>query len=161
MPIISVNLILENCRDNTKNKITLEQDNDNPIIVQRKEEYTLIIGLKRDNNTKFLKAHCPMFSKGKDESWFLVLGDVKNKELLALKRASGVNNQQKYHRLQFTISDQLGKFINLYNAFFRLFKIINMVIKNLLGPMKLTFYLVSDCYIGLDQQYSISLHVIS
>lgn len=54
-----------------------------------------------------------MFLKGKDESWFLVLGDIRNKELWALKRVSGINSQQKYHQLQFTTPDCLGKLINL------------------------------------------------
>ncbi|KYQ56449.1 Activating signal cointegrator 1 complex subunit 3 [Trachymyrmex zeteki] len=136
MPIISVDLMLENSWDINveKRKIMLKANNDDSITVRRNEEYTLTIGLKRMNNSKTLKAHCPMFLKGKDESWFLILGDIPNKELWALKRVSGINNQQRYHQLQFTAP-------------------------NSLGTAKLTFYLISDCYIGLDQQYSICLDV--
>lgn len=55
-----------------------------------------------------------MFLKGKDESWFLILGDIQNRELWALKRVSGINSQQKYHQLQFTAPNSLGKRINLF-----------------------------------------------
>jgi len=111
MPIISVDLMLENSWDiNIENrKIMLKSNNDDFIAVRRNEEYTLTIGLKRMNNSKVLKAYCPMFLKGKDESWFLILGDIQNKELWALKRVSGINNQQKYHQLQFTAPNSLGK----------------------------------------------------
>lgn len=136
MPIISVDLMLESSWsiDAEKKKITLKPNNVDSMIVRRNEEYTLIVGLKRLNASKNLKAHCPMFLKGKDESWFLVLGDIQNKELWALKRVSGINSQQRYHQLQFTAPNSLGK-------------------------TKLTFYLISDCYIGLDQQYDIYLNV--
>lgn len=116
MPIISVDLMLESSWniDAGKKKIILKDNNFDSMIVQRNEEYTLIIGLKRLNNSKTLKAHCPMFLKGKDESWFLILGDIQNKELWALKRVSGVNSQQRYHQLQFTAPNNLGKFVTLY-----------------------------------------------
>ncbi|XP_011865347.1 PREDICTED: activating signal cointegrator 1 complex subunit 3 [Vollenhovia emeryi] len=133
MPIISVDLTLESSW-NVETRTTLELDGDDSVAVRRNEEYTLTIGLKRTNYSKTLKAHCPMFLKGKDESWFLLVGDIQNRELWALKRVSGINSQQKYHQLQFTTPDKLG-------------------------PTKLTFYLISDCYMGLDQQYSICLDV--
>lgn len=114
--MISVDLILENSWDetNVEKKIMLKPDNDDFVTVRRNEEYTLTIGLKRLNNSKTSKVHCPMFLKGKDESWFLVLGDIQNRELWALKRVSGIKNQQKYHQLQFTSPDSLGKLINFF-----------------------------------------------
>lgn len=96
-----------------KRKITLTHNDDDYILVQSDTEYTLNIGLKRIYHSRTLKAHCPMFQKGKDESWFLILGDVHNKELLALKRVSGVNSQHRYHQLQFTTPRHLGKFIHV------------------------------------------------
>lgn len=113
LPIISVDLILESSCVSVENvnveKIMLKPNNDNSVAVQRNKEYTLTIRLKRMNNSKSLKAHCPMFLKGKDESWFLILGDIQNRELWALKRVSGINSQQKYHQLQFTAPNSLGK----------------------------------------------------
>ncbi|KMQ96180.1 activating signal cointegrator 1 complex subunit 3 [Lasius niger] len=135
MPMISVDLMLESPDfDAGKKKIILKKNNVDSVIVRPNEEYTLTVGLRRINNSKTLKAHSPMFLKGKDESWFLILGDIQNKELWALKRVSGINSQQRYHQLQFTTPSSLGM-------------------------TKLTFYLISDCYMGLDEQYNINLNV--
>jgi len=109
MPIISINLMLEGSGDTKQKRIKLKENNSNPLVVQQNEQYTLTIGLKRMNHSKMLKAHCPMFLKGKDESWFLILGNIRTKELWALKRVSGVNSQQRYHQLQFTTPNFLGK----------------------------------------------------
>ncbi|XP_014472478.1 PREDICTED: activating signal cointegrator 1 complex subunit 3 [Dinoponera quadriceps] len=138
MPVISVDLTLESMTHNevSRQKIKFKRNNDEPIDVRKDEYYTLIVGLRRNNHSKTLKANSPMFLKGKDEGWFLVLGEIVNKELLALKRVSGVNDQQRYHQLQFHVPNRLGS-------------------------MKLTFYLISDCYMGLDQQYDIFLNVTS
>lgn len=38
------------------------------------------------------KAQAPRFPKAKDEGWFLVLGDVDRRELLAVKRLGYVRN---------------------------------------------------------------------
>lgn len=42
------------------------------------------------------KAYAPKFPKPKDEGWFLIVGDVDNKELVALKRVSYVRGEL-YH----------------------------------------------------------------
>lgn len=136
MPILTIDLILYgNWEDGTEKKIPLQPNYSHAIDLHQGQDYTLIIGMKRKNYANTLKAHCPMYQKGKDEGWFLVLGDIPQRELWALKRASGVNNQRKIYQLQFTAPCNLG-------------------------PMKLTFYLISDCYIGLDQQYDIQLNII-
>lgn len=116
MPIISVDLTLESTihAEISRKKIMLKPANDDPIDIVRNEYCTLTIGLRRNNRSKTLKAHSPMFLKGKDEGWFLILGDVSNKELLALKRVSGVNDQKRYHQLQFHVPDRLGKVIKLH-----------------------------------------------
>lgn len=38
------------------------------------------------------KAQAPRFPKPKDEGWFLVLGEVEKRELLAIKRVGYVRN---------------------------------------------------------------------
>lgn len=38
------------------------------------------------------KAQAPRFPKAKDEGWFLVLGEVDRRELLAVKRVGYVRN---------------------------------------------------------------------
>lgn len=113
MPVVSVDLTLESTTrtEVSSRKIMFKRNNNDPIDVQQNDYCTLIVALRRNNHSKTLKAHSPMFLKGKDEGWFLVLGDVSGKELLALKRISGVNDQQRYHQLQFHVPDCLGKVI--------------------------------------------------
>ncbi|XP_017789582.1 PREDICTED: activating signal cointegrator 1 complex subunit 3 [Habropoda laboriosa] len=135
MPILIIDLSLEGHDEKKKKFISLQSESFDYIDIHKNQDYILNIGMKRKNKTINLKVHCPMFQKGKDEGWFLVLGNVSNKELLALKRASGVNEQRKCHQLQFTSPPELGR-------------------------TTLTFYLMSDCYIGLDQQYDIKVNVI-
>ncbi|XP_026299668.1 activating signal cointegrator 1 complex subunit 3 isoform X2 [Apis mellifera] len=142
MPMLCIKLSLESYdedNDNNKQKnqifIPLKSDNLDYINIHKDQDYILNIIMKRKNKSNNLKAHCPLFQKGKDEGWFLILGNVSDKELLVLKRASAINEQRKY-QLQFTAPSKLGQ-------------------------TTLTFYLISDCYIGLDQQYDIKINVIS
>lgn len=108
--MIDIDLTLESFRDdNIERKKIRSNPNDNRLIVRPGEQCTLNIGLRRTNHSKSLKAYCPMFLKGKDESWFLILGDIENGELWALKRVSAVNNQQRYHQLQFGAPNSSGE----------------------------------------------------
>ncbi|CAL7941276.1 unnamed protein product [Xylocopa violacea] len=139
MPILCIDLSLENIDEiELKQKfIPLQLKPSDCIDVYKGQDYILKIGMKRKNKSNNnLKAHCPMFQKGKDEAWFLILGNIGRNELLALKRVCGINEQRKCHQLQFTAPSELG-------------------------PATLTVYLMSDCYIGLDQQYNIEINVIT
>lgn len=63
--------------------------------VKPDEEYTLSVKLRRANafSPRDTRAHTPRFPRATDEGWFLTLGFIETKELIALKRASrvGVN----------------------------------------------------------------------
>lgn len=48
-------------------------------------------GLQRKQDSH---AVTPRFPKSKDEGWFLILGEVDKRELLALKRVGFVRNHQ-------------------------------------------------------------------
>ncbi|XP_031846390.1 activating signal cointegrator 1 complex subunit obelus isoform X2 [Nomia melanderi] len=137
MPILCVNLSLEGYwPDGAKQKpVALRTANLIYIDVHKDQDYILNIRMRRKNKSNNLRAHCPMYQKGKDEGWFLVLGSIQDKELWALKRVSGINDQWKYHQLQFTAPSKLGH-------------------------ATLTFYLMSDSYIGLDQQYDVHINVV-
>lgn len=120
MPMLCIKLSLESYdedNDNNKQKnqifIPLKSDNLDYINIHKDQDYILNIIMKRKNKSNNLKAHCPLFQKGKDEGWFLILGNVSDKELLVLKRASAINEQRKY-QLQFTAPSKLGNFIFLY-----------------------------------------------
>ncbi|OXA58136.1 Activating signal cointegrator 1 complex subunit 3 [Folsomia candida] len=98
------------------------------------KDMTLIFSLTRENKSgKDMKAFAPKFPKSKDEGWFLVLGDVEKKEVVALKRTGGIkrNCQQK---LAITTPEVEGRII--YHL-----------------------YLMSDCYLGLDLQYQLFLNI--
>jgi hypothetical protein len=82
------------------------------------------------------KIHAPRFPKPQYESWWLILGDPANDELLALKRVSMRNgpNETLGNRIQTSLSfDTPAHF----------------------GKHQYTLYLISDGYLGLDQQVDI------
>lgn len=110
MPMLCIDLMLHgNWEDGTEKKIPLQTNYNHVIDLHQDEDYTLVIGMKRKNHSDTLRAHCPMFQKGKDEGWFLVLGDISQRELWALKRVNGVNNQHRIYQLQFTAPCNTGK----------------------------------------------------
>ncbi|XP_076287780.1 activating signal cointegrator 1 complex subunit obelus [Lasioglossum baleicum] len=138
MPILCVDMHLEGeWSDGAKRKpVILKMATSTVIDLHKNQDYILNIGMRRKNKSNNLRVHCPMYQKGKDEGWFLVLGSTSDQELWALKRASGINDQRRCHQLQFTTPSKLGR-------------------------TTLTFYLMSDSYMGLDQQYDIQVNVIS
>ncbi|MED6226478.1 activating signal cointegrator 1 complex subunit [Stylosanthes scabra] len=88
----------------------------------------LYIRLEKSNSRRHSsRAFVPRFPKIKEEQWWLVLGNTSTSELYALKRVS--------------FSDHLVTSMKLPQT-----------IPNLQG-MKLI--LVSDCYIGFEQEHSI------
>lgn len=70
--------------------------------------------------------HAPRFPKAKDEGWWLVLGEVDSKELLAVKRLGFIRGRTRTS-LAFSSPDEPCR--QIYSL-----------------------YLISDCYLGLDQQ---------
>ncbi|KAE9599497.1 putative DNA helicase [Lupinus albus] len=92
--------------------------------------HTLQIRLQKTNSRRHSsRAFVPRFPKIKDEQWWLILGNTSTSELYALKRVS--------------VSDHLVTSMELPP---------NPSNNNLQG-MKLI--LVSDCYIGFEQEHSI------
>lgn len=75
-------------------------------------------------------AFAPRFPKIKDESWWLIIGDRNSHELLALKRVSIPDNQKTQSKIR---------------------------VKRQNTSQDLTVLLISDCYLGLDLEQSISL----
>ncbi|KAK5922855.1 hypothetical protein CgunFtcFv8_020084 [Champsocephalus gunnari] len=106
--------------------------------VHADQEYVLQVALRRINagqqrRKQDSKAQAPRFPKLKDEGWFLVVGEVDRRELLAVKRI-GYVRQRTAVSVAFYTPEKTGKCIY-------------------------TLYLMSDCYLGLDQQYDIHLNV--
>lgn len=106
------------------------------IQVHADQEYVIHVDLLRVNKTKRndSKATAPRFPKPKDEGWFLVIGEVENREVIALKRTGFVRGRSRQQLAVYT-PETTGRVIY-------------------------TLYLMSDSYLGLDQQYDICLDVI-
>jgi len=98
------------------------------------QEYTINVTLTRLGKRNSSTIHCPKFPKGKDEGWFLTLGNQNDGELIALKRI-GHKSSRSFHQLTFVTPKRTGRVIY-------------------------TLYLLSDGYLGLDQQYNIQLDVV-
>ncbi|XP_053736131.1 activating signal cointegrator 1 complex subunit 3 isoform X2 [Synchiropus splendidus] len=102
------------------------------------QEYVLQVSLTRvhqgqQRRKQDSKAQAPRFPKVKDEGWFLILGEVDRRELLAVKRVGFVRNHTILP-VSFYTPQRPGKYIY-------------------------TLYLMSDSYLGLDQQYDLHLNV--
>jgi len=93
-------------------------------------EGTLSVALSRTNRPNGRKIYAPRFPKPKGEGWWLVLAD--GPELLALKRISVAHD---------TRTD------------------LQLVAPMDLGSYEFTLHLVSDCYIGFDQQVPVRVEV--
>ncbi|KAL8619051.1 hypothetical protein ACOMHN_020749 [Nucella lapillus] len=105
--------------------------------VHADQEYVLHLTLRRLNphrtKRQDSKAYTPRFPKPKDEGWMVVVGHVEAQEVVALKRLRYVRG---YTNTQ-----------------------LAMVTPETPGRIIYTLYLMSDCYLGLDQQYDLCLDV--
>ncbi|CAG0885534.1 unnamed protein product [Cyprideis torosa] len=79
------------------------------------------------------RCHAPKFPKFKDEGWFLAIGQRETREILALKRAVGRKGMQTETLTCWTPQET--------------------------GRLIYTFYLMSDCYLGIDQQFDLHLEI--
>jgi activating signal cointegrator complex subunit 3 len=106
------------------------------ITVDADVECTLIINMSRLNRLgRDEKAFAPKFPKQQDESWFLVLGNVEdNQDMVALKRVKTIRGPTT-QQMTFYTPEKRGRVI-------------------------MTLYIMSDSYLGLDQQYDIHLEVV-
>ncbi|XP_036173873.1 activating signal cointegrator 1 complex subunit 3 isoform X5 [Myotis myotis] len=146
LPVIDVALSVKGWWDDSEGHselsittMTSDKRNDHRWIrLHADQEYVLQVSLQRahvgfhkgkqDNH-----AVAPRFPKSKDEGWFLILGEVDKRELIALKRVGYVRNHH-VASISFYTPEAPGRYIY-------------------------TLYFMSDCYLGLDQQYDIHLNV--
>uniref|UniRef100_A0AAZ3NMD5 SEC63 domain-containing protein n=1 Tax=Oncorhynchus tshawytscha TaxID=74940 RepID=A0AAZ3NMD5_ONCTS len=125
LPVVEVRLSVkgwwEGCGEDQRSWLDVHAD----------QEYVLQVSLQRINTG--YKTQAPRFPKNKDEGWFLVLGEVERRELLAVKRI-GYCRHRSTVSLAFYTPEKTGKCIY-------------------------TLYLMSDSYLGLDQQYDLHLNM--
>ena len=75
--------------------------------------------------------YAPQFTKPKDEGWFIILGNSDNNDLVALKRIGFIRSK--------TVVT------------------LSVTTPSLPGRHSYTLFIISDSYLGLDQQYDISV----
>ncbi|XP_036325635.1 activating signal cointegrator 1 complex subunit 3 [Rhagoletis pomonella] len=123
--------------------LTTMPSTDNWTEIHPNEDYVLSVEMKRVNwNAREQRVHhgnptaihCPKYPKGKSEAWFLTLGSQANSEVLAMKRVS-VRGQRATNRICFQSTPRRGRVV-------------------------LTLYLMSDCLIGVDQQFELQFDVV-
>jgi len=93
-------------------------------------ECTLSVSLNRTSDVPSAREgiYAPKFTKHKGEGWWIIVGNEKTGELLALRK---INNSRPKMNAQLTFVME--------------------------EKQDLTLYFMSDCYIGLDQQYTIRM----
>ncbi|XP_062345891.1 activating signal cointegrator 1 complex subunit 3 [Cinclus cinclus] len=147
LPILNVSLSIKGSWDDAvqpQNEVPVPslttdiRDDKKWIKLHADQEYVLQINLHRTQmgyqGKQDSKAMAPRFPKVKDEGWFLILGEVDKKELIALKRTGYVRNRSTVS-VAFYTPETPGKCIY-------------------------TLYLMSDSYLGMDQQYDIYLNIV-
>ncbi|XP_039603796.1 activating signal cointegrator 1 complex subunit 3 [Polypterus senegalus] len=147
LPVIEVGMSIKGCWEDSQEQsekilplgVSDVRNEKNWLSVHADQEYVLQINLRRiiqghQKKKKDSKAVAPRFPKAKDEGWFIILGEVDKKELLALKRIGYIRNRSTA-LVAFFSPEKFGRYIY-------------------------TLYLMSDSYLGMDQQYDIYLNVI-
>lgn len=137
MPTINVGISV---RGNYLDDLEIDRSVEQPqtretwLPLHARQEYTLNVSVQRLGGRSSKHIYSPKFPKGKDEGWFLTLGSQADGELIAMKRAAYRNNRSQ-HQLSFMTPSKRGRIIY-------------------------TLYLMSDGYIGFDQQYDIQLEIM-
>jgi activating signal cointegrator complex subunit 3 len=129
-------------------KLRIEINNEKKVYnLYEDEEYVInldLVRISRSKNRYNGKAYAPKYSKPKDENWIIVLGEnvglaeAKN-QLVGLKRVNSLKTRQNT------------------NVIFKTPLIKENLSQN---ELSLTLYLMSDNYLGLDQQYEMKFKLI-
>lgn len=98
------------------------------------EEYVLEVKLSSQSSNRRSQFKANRFGRPVSEGYWLVIGEQATGELLALKRLGGLRGRETRVGLSFFTPEEAGEFVH-------------------------TLYVISDCYLGLDQQYDFALVV--
>ena len=104
---------------------------------------TVMVSLQREtedegedgSSSSFGRVVCPRYPGEKAEAWWLVIGDSNSNALLSIKRVN-IGNTATKTKLEFAAPEEQGD----YN---------------------LVLYLMSDSYLGCDQEYELNVAVIA
>lgn len=130
MPILDVQISVQG-QEIMKGKEP-PRDSNKWIHVKTGTEVSIDLTLKRLNKPgrEGTKVFAPKYPKPKDEGWMILIGERENKEMCALKRLSSIRGATR-HSLTI-VPERPGRCIY-------------------------TVYVMSDSYLGLDQQYDLYL----
>ena len=131
MPVLDVSMSVKGQQvEKSPKKLSAE----NWIRVETGTSVSIDLVLRRLNRPgkEGTKVFAPKYSKPKDEGWILVLGDLEKTELCALKRVGAVRGAGRHSLVMTPVKP---------------------------GRQIFTLYIMSDSYLGLDQQYDIPLLV--
>ena len=112
-------------------EVGIEVENAEDLVVG--DSVTVLVQLERDADEMSTapSVHAPRFPKVKEEGWWAVVGDAKSNSLLCIKR---ITLQLKAKvKLEFVAPEA--------------------------GEYNYTLYLMSDSYLGCDQEYELKLSV--
>ena len=134
-------IVLKPATSNQKTLVNLIED----------EEYVLNVELRVLNKRQGYgkregpKAYAPKYPKPKDENWIVVLGTNSSagpdSELLATKRMNSFKSQVTTTNLTFSTPKRSSRDAGSH--------------------FDLSFYLMSDVYLGLDQQYDFKFNLVN
>mmetsp|Transcript_16122 Transcript_16122/g.37579 ORF Transcript_16122/g.37579 Transcript_16122/m.37579 type:complete len:665 (-) Transcript_16122:220-2214(-) len=105
--------------------------------IAEKDTVTLQVTLTRlnlEDGTRASPVHAPFFPVKKDESWWVVLTEVEHKHLITVEKITDLN-KKVVHEIKFMAPPRTGTY-------------------------KFLVYIVSDSYLGLDQQIPFEMKVI-
>ncbi|CAF4841730.1 unnamed protein product [Pieris macdunnoughi] len=111
-------------------KIHTPQHKDQWMPIHADQEYTIVLEMQRRGGN-VNTVICPRFPRSKNEGWFVTLGSLEYGELHALKRVSARGNS-----------------------------LLTFYTPNYTGRLIYTLYIMSDSYLGLDQQYDLQFEII-
>ena len=131
MPLLEARLTVQNQPIPRNSRRLADKD---WIAVKTGSQVSINVNLRRLNRPgrEGTKVYAPKYPKPKDEGWLLVVGEVESRELLALKRVGSVLRGTK----QSLVISPTKPGRHIY-----------------------TLYVMSDGYLGIDQQYDIPLQV--
>ncbi len=100
------------------------------------DNVTVQVTLERDMTnlpSEVGPVHAPRYPKPKEEGWWLVIGDSSTNQLLAIKRVA--LQKRARVKLEFTAASEAGR-------------------------KEYMIYLMSDSYLGCDQEYEFTVDVM-
>merc|ERR1712167_150970 len=110
--------------------VDLQRDLDNEDDSDEEEDGDAVMKEDKDKNAKapVPPVDAPRYPKRKDEGWWLVIGDTRNRKLLGVKRVP-LQHSAKVN-LEFEAPEEMGKY-------------------------KFTLFFMCDSYMGCDQEYEL------